>query len=684
MRLLLQIVLFLLPLVAVAQPKIGYQKGQVVESPLVVQHGFRDGRRTEIPLPKGRWAVRYVGEVKSTTGYPGVNLWLEDIGTGKVAQFLTVQIYEAQGKNWQEGTNCDFLLSTPRGSAISGGCFGLSGGGIMNHATNAIQVTVREEYARAGIAIEKEALWLKGMADRRDGLATYFNYGIPFPDATKPQVRDFLARVRSGSALPPNETHLADWFRAYGQAIVDAVVGTNSRGQTSILGKVGPDLLKAAAPALASVGESSPQALGTSVPATTAQTTSTVVPSLSVCPPTGMKHNCSGEIDFGRGYSYRGEFRDGKPHGVGLSIGPNGERYEGYWANGERAGFGVTLWPGGKKYVGEHWSNLPNGLGIEYAADATVSRSGRWRMGFLESALVLEVTQFPVSTSLSTLPVAQVGAAHSGSVDGRKGLEVEQQLALERDRLVATNPNPQRESPSTAARPERRVALIIGNSTYTINPLSNPVNDASDLDVTLRNLGFKTTLVRDATISQMRNVTRQFAEDVASSDVALIFFAGHGIEAKGRNYLIPVSADIKHEYELEDQAYDAGRWLDMLESIKGNNRQRVNIVILDACRNNDLARGWRSASRGLARMDAPTGTFVAFATAPGRVALDGGRGQRNSPFTKNLLRAIQTPDLPIELMFKEVRRLVLEETKNEQVPWDNSSLVGDFVFKRSR
>ncbi len=195
---------------------------------------------------------------------------------------------------------------------------------------------------------------------------------------------------------------------------------------------------------------------------------------------------------------------------------------------------------------------------------------------------------------------------------------------------------------------------------------------------------FETTLVRDATLAQMRTATRRFADAAASSDVALIFFAGHGIEAKGRNYLIPISADITQEYELEDQAYDAGRWLDMLEGLKTVNRQRVNIVILDACRNNEFARSWRSNSRGLARMDAPTGTFVAFSTAPGKVAGDGAKGQRNSPFTKNMLKAMQTPDVPIELMFKEVRRLVLEETKNEQVPWDNSSLVGDFVFKRTR
>ncbi len=269
--------------------------------------------------------------------------------------------------------------------------------------------------------------------------------------------------------------------------------------------------------------------------------------------------------------------------------------------------------------------------------------------------------------------------------------ELEERLAQERaekERLAAQVASqasaPQRSSPLATGRNERRVALIVGNSKYAYNPLDNPVNDATDLDAALKSLGFKTTLLRDANITQMRNATRQFADDVASSDVALIFYAGHGIEAKGRNYLIPVSADIKHEYELEDQAYDAGRRLDRLKNIKGTNKQRVNIVILDACRNNDHSRGWRSSSRGLARMDAPKGTFIAFATAPGKVAMDGAKGQRNSPFTKNLLRTIQTPDMPIELMFKEVRRLVLEDTKDEQVPWDNSSLVGDFVFKRSR
>ncbi|NDD13777.1 MAG: caspase family protein, partial [Betaproteobacteria bacterium] len=133
----------------------------------------------------------------------------------------------------------------------------------------------------------------------------------------------------------------------------------------------------------------------------------------------------------------------------------------------------------------------------------------------------------------------------------------------------------------------------------------------------------------------MREATRKFADQLPSADVALIYFAGHGIEANRKNYMIPVNADLKFEYELADQGYDAGIWLEMLESIKSNNADRVNIVILDACRNNSLI-GSRNLGRGLGKMDAPSGTFLAYSTAPGKVAADGGRGERNSPFTKHL------------------------------------------------
>jgi hypothetical protein len=232
-----------------------------------------------------------------------------------------------------------------------------------------------------------------------------------------------------------------------------------------------------------------------------------------------------------------------------------------------------------------------------------------------------------------------------------------------------------------AYQPERRVALVIGNANYRVSPLENPVNDAVDIDAALRKMGFETTLLRNATLTEMREATRRFADQLPRADVALIYFAGHGIESRGRNFMIPVDAELKFEFELIERAYDAGVWLDMLEGVKSSNADRVNIVILDACRNNTLL-GSRSLGRGLGRLDAPAGTFLAYSTAPGQVAADGPRGQRNSPFTKHLLRAMEQTNFPIEEVFKEVRRNVRSETGGAQVPWESTSLTGFFAFRR--
>jgi uncharacterized caspase-like protein len=260
----------------------------------------------------------------------------------------------------------------------------------------------------------------------------------------------------------------------------------------------------------------------------------------------------------------------------------------------------------------------------------------------------------------------------------RKQAEIEQGLAQQP--TAVAQPVPPR--PSLNPRNERRVALVIGNATYKNSPLRNPVNDSNDMAQSLKAVGFDVVQINNATLAQMREATRRFADKLASSDVGLVYYSGHGLEVKGKNYLVPVNADIAREYEVADQAFDASQFLVMMESVRGPNAQRVNILIVDACRNNDLPKSWRSASSGLARMDAPGGTFISFATAPGKVAADG-QG-RNSPYTKHLLQAMKQPNVPIEQAFKYVRRNVMDETKGEQVPWDNSSLVGDFYFTVQR
>jgi len=227
------------------------------------------------------------------------------------------------------------------------------------------------------------------------------------------------------------------------------------------------------------------------------------------------------------------------------------------------------------------------------------------------------------------------------------------------------------------AAAEQRVALVIGNGNYKSSPLANPPNDARDMAAALQECGFKVTKLINCSRKDMNAAIRTFGEQIRQGGVGLFYYAGHGVEAKGDNFLVPVGVDLKNEYEMEDECINARRVLGAMEEA-GN---RLNIMILDACRDNPFARSFRSATRGLAKMDAPAGTFIAYATKPGSVAADG--AGRNGLYTAKLLRYMRTPDLPIEEVFKNVRAEVMQVTGKQQVPWEASSITGKFVFLAS-
>ncbi len=219
-----------------------------------------------------------------------------------------------------------------------------------------------------------------------------------------------------------------------------------------------------------------------------------------------------------------------------------------------------------------------------------------------------------------------------------------------------------------------RIALVIGNSAYKVGPLRNPVNDARAMTRALRKAGFDVDHREDLNHRQMFEATRNFGEKLKPGAVALFYYAGHGLQVRDRNYLIPVEADLKHEDEAPYTSIDASYALEVMNRA----RTRVNVVILDACRNNPFARSFRSAGRGLAQMEAPSGTLIAYATAPGRVASDG--SGEHGLYTQHLLAHLETPGLPVELLFKRVREGVERETNSQQVPWESSSLKGEFSF----
>lgn len=224
----------------------------------------------------------------------------------------------------------------------------------------------------------------------------------------------------------------------------------------------------------------------------------------------------------------------------------------------------------------------------------------------------------------------------------------------------------------------KRTALVIGNGAYTKSPpLKNPPNDASEMAATLKALGFDVTSGVNVNQHDMKILIRAFGQKLRAGGSGLFYYAGHGVQSKGRNYLVPVDADIQSEAEVEDAGVDVSLVLNYMDDAQNG----LNIVILDACRNNPFARSFRSASNGLAQVDAPTGTLIAYATAPGRVAMDGD-GQ-NGLYTSELLKAMRVPGLSATEMFMRVRAEVMKQTGSKQVPWEASSLVGAFYFSSS-
>jgi hypothetical protein len=227
-----------------------------------------------------------------------------------------------------------------------------------------------------------------------------------------------------------------------------------------------------------------------------------------------------------------------------------------------------------------------------------------------------------------------------------------------------------------AALAESRLALVIGNSNYrSVTPLPNPVNDAKAVAAELTAAGFDVTPALDLGQSDMRRTIRDFAAKIASKGpdaVALVFYAGHGVQVDGENFLVPVDAKIQREADI---AIEAVRLADLMNAL-ATVPSRMRIVILDACRNNPFAP--TKQTRGLAIVDAPTGSIVAYSTAPGTEATDG--AGVNSPYTAAFLEVAKQPRLQIEQVFKQVRLKVHQTTNGQQTPWESSSLTSDFWF----
>jgi hypothetical protein len=228
---------------------------------------------------------------------------------------------------------------------------------------------------------------------------------------------------------------------------------------------------------------------------------------------------------------------------------------------------------------------------------------------------------------------------------------------------------------SVPSKPNQRVALVIGNSAYKEGPLANPVNDARAIAKALQEAGFEVSKLENADKAAMGAALRAFGNQMRAGGTGLFYYAGHGMQIKGSNYLIPVGANIESEDEVAYTAIDAQAVLDKMEAA-GN---VANIMILDACRNNPFTRSSRGGLQGLAQMDAPVGTLVAYATSPGRVASDGNGA--NGLYTQHLLSAMRQPGIKAEEVFKQVRGNVRRDSQGKQITWESTSMEGDFYFR---
>ena len=228
---------------------------------------------------------------------------------------------------------------------------------------------------------------------------------------------------------------------------------------------------------------------------------------------------------------------------------------------------------------------------------------------------------------------------------------------------------------------EKRYALVIGNSDYKfVSPLRNAENDANDMAEELKKSNFEVIKVINGDYNQMRDAFRKFHDKLATGPkdqtVGLFYYAGHGIQNQGENYLVPVEANVQYEDDIPRTCMPVQRII-MANMERSNSR--INIMILDACRNNPFPSGYRSAESGLAEIRRAKGSFIAYATAPGSVASDG--NGRNGLYTQELLNAMRKPGLTIEQVFKEVRKNVLQLSGDRQYTWDSSNIIGDFYFK---
>ncbi len=378
-----------------------------------------------------------------------------------------------------------------------------------------------------------------------------------------------------------------------------------------------------------------------------------------------------GTFTFANGDKHVGEFKDDKPNGQGTYIHTSGSKYVGEYKDGKRNGQGTYTSATGYRYVGEFKDGKRNGQGTFTFANGD-KYVGEFKDGNIHGRAALYAANGSIK---------QQGIYENGKFVKLETIVAQQQVAEVKPQQQVFS------SPAPVLTTERKVALVIGNEAYQHTvPLANPKNDATRMSAMLKRLGFDVVSGTDLSQTGMKRIIREFVRKSRKADLSLFFYAGHGIQVAGQNYLLPVDAVVKDETALDFELVNVS----VISNYMGG-LGKVGVILLDACRDNPLSRtlarslGTRSSQvgRGLATISTPGGgLLVGFATSPGDVAADG-QGN-NSPFTAALLKHLPTPDVEIELLMKRVKAEVIRMTKNDQRPWHNSDLAKEVYLARAK
>jgi hypothetical protein len=431
----------------------------------------------------------------------------------------------------------------------------------------------------------------------------------------------------------------------------------------------------------------------------------------------GDCNNGYGTLYLKTGDRYKGQFKNGQFYGYGTLDFVKGAKYIGEFKNGKFDGEGTLKIKDKGQYIGDFAFGEFNGLGTYYYPDGR-EKSGKWKNGSFAGTAQTGVTA-PVLTwnnpSSSSLTVSSIDYRIRLCISSKEKPQdiqvyVNDKLKIKNavtglkrgggcdyqfERILNLNPGENRVKvlvkngagetssgvrtviyDSESTKKNKRYALVIGNSAYEMGPLRNPTNDAKAMAAELKQMGFDVSMHLNQGQEGMIKAIREFGDKLASNKgIALFFYAGHGLQVGGENYIVPVDAHISNLNEIETEAVNLSRLTGEMAYAKND----MNIIILDACRNNPF-EGSDSGGKGLASAAAPSGTLIAFATAPGSVAADG--TGKNGLYTQELLKAIDTPGNVLEDVFKEVRRNVYKLSNKLQTPWENSSLFDDFYFKQ--